>query len=157
MEGGGCTFNFNLTDYFLISNQFLTWSHKSGGWGNSVLFFYAKFTKNLCCAKKWGVLQRFTTMIFWQVFTFGKKTSIMQLPCPWHLSIYYIFFYILQVLIYMIECISIKMISKRSLEYYPITKEDVFCYKSIYFIGSFFKVSVEEPYFYGIKLKLKSV
>lgn len=71
--------------------------------------------------------------------------------------IYFFFFYILQILICMIECISIKMISKRNLEYYTITKEDVFCYKSIYFIGSFFKVSVEEPYFYGIKLKLKSV
>lgn len=57
----------------------------------------------------------------------------------------------------MIECIFIKMILKRNLEYYLIIKEDVFCYKSIYFIGFFFKVLVEKFYFYGIKLKLKFV
>lgn len=93
------------------------------------------------------VLQRFTTLIFFAgVYVLTSMSMIF---------IYFFFFYILQILICMIECISIKMISKRNLEYYPITKEDVFCYKSIYFIGSFFKVSVEEPYFYGIKLKLK--
>lgn len=67
-----------------------------------------------------------------------RKPSINFHAHDIYLFIIFFFFYILQVLIYMIEYISIKMISNRNLEYYTITKEGVFFYNSIYFIGSLF-------------------
>lgn len=104
--------------------------------------FLCKLNKKSLLRKKWGVLQRFTTMIFWQVFTFGKENPrSTSMPMTFIYLLYFYFFLhfamILQ-LIYMIEYISIKMISNRNLEYYTITKEGVFFYNSIYFIGSLF-------------------
>lgn len=101
--------------------------------------FLCKLNKKSLLRKKWGVLQRFTTMIFWQVFTFGKENPRSTSMPMTFIYLLYFFFYILQVLIYMIEYISIKMISNRNLEYYTLQKK-VFSF-IIAFIssGPFFK------------------
>lgn len=93
--------------------------------------------KNFATQKVGGSSKIYYNDFLAGIYVRGKKTSINFHAHDIYLFIIF-FFYILQVLIYMIEYISIKMISNRNLEYYAITKEGVFFYNSIYFIGSLF-------------------